>query len=629
MYKLRGFIGFYLTVAVLITAALMPFGNAFIPVSLFTQNVSDSGNPDADFYTEAEKPEISEEVTDSLHINESTYLKEEFFEETEEASSEKTDVNIDLPEAERTFDNLIISENKEPAMHNGQGLKENIYPLYFFSENTGALSSAYDANVYTFSLDKRSCFYYTVSHKEIIGTAGWNVSLYGEYYLNGTDGETAYRLINTLLTTPSATKEQSVKLGLIPGNYRLVVTKGSAFTGDNYRIDVFTEEGSDYEIECNDNIYRYTSLFSSVPIKGSASYFTDRQDEDWYMFRQYEDGFAELKFEHPAVKDKTTVCWQIILFSENGTVLYSVNSLFTDNVQRSGAVGLKKGNYYVLVRNRVYTDMTYMLTLTRSDDVSYENEKNDTVGTANEIALNSTVTGSVAHMLNGIDRDYFTFTVDSPGAVMLEFSHPATEDDKDGWNISLFDKNGMLLYREISKWSDDISSSSEIGLDTGIYYILIDSDNLYLNSAEYYLTVTFFPGEDYETEPNNSFETADSLTADVPVTGIISDCITDYDYDYYMFTIEKDMEVSVILDHEVLAGNKEIFSFSVYNSEFAPVAATVGGEDGFTDVGVPANSERVQADFKILPAGTYYIKVSSGLFYEQVSYYLFFTMKEI
>lgn len=622
MYKLRGFIGFYLTVVVLLTAALMPFGNAFMPVSLFTEAESESESTDAE-YSEAAGTQA--DITDGLFKEEDFSSDEDL---TEEESTEKTEEESVKAEEEAS-DMLILSEKKEPVLHGSNGLKENIFPLYFFSENTGFLSASDEANVYTFSLDSRTCFYYTVSHKEIIGTAGWNVSLYVEYYLNGIDGETGYRLINTLLTKPSVTKDQSVKLGLIPGNYKLVVTKGSAFTGDNYRIDVFTEEGSDYEIECNDNIYRYTSLFSSVPIKGSASYFTDRQDEDWYMFRQYEDGFAELKFEHPPVKDKTTVCWQIILFSENGTVLYSVNSLFTDNMLRSGAVGLKKGNYYVLVRNRVYTDMTYMLTLSRSDNVTYENEKNDTIATANEITLNSTVTGSVAQMLSGIDRDYFCFAVDAPGAVMLEFSHLPTEEDKDGWNISLLDKNGTALYREISKWSDDILSSPVIGLDTGTYYVLIDSDNLYLNPDDYYLTVTFFPGDDFESEPNNSFEKADVLTADTPVTGIISDCETDYDYDYYTFTTEKDMEVSVILDHEVLAGNKEIFSFSMYDSELSPVSAEVGGEGGFTEIGVPANAERVQADFKVLPAGTYYIKVSSGLFYEQVSYYLFFTMKEI
>ncbi|MBE6789889.1 MAG: hypothetical protein E7535_01700 [Ruminococcaceae bacterium] len=622
MYKLRGIIGFYLTVALLLTAALMPFGDAFMPVSLFTEAVSESESTDTEY---SEAAGTQGDITDGLFKEEDFSSDEDL---TEEESTEKTEEESVKAEEEAS-DMLILSEKKEPVLHGSKALKENIFPLYFFSENTGFLSSSDEANVYTFSLDSRTCFYYTVSHKEIIGTAGWNVSLYVEYYLNGIDGETGYRLINTLLTKPSVTKDQSVKLGLIPGNYRLVVTKGSAFTGDNYRIDVFTEEGSDYEIECNDNIYRYTSLFSSVPIKGSASYFTDRQDEDWYMFRQYEDGFAELKFEHPPVKDKTTVCWQIILFSENGTVLYSVNSLFTDNMLRSGAVGLKKGNYYVLVRNRVYTDMTYMLTLSRSDNVTYENEKNDTIATANEITLNSTVTGSVAQMLSGIDRDYFCFAVDAPGAVMLEFSHLPTEEDKDGWNISLLDKNGTALYREISKWSDDILSSPEIGLDTGIYYVLIDSDNLYLNPDDYYLTVTFFPGDDFESEPNNSFEKADVLTADTPVTGIISDCETDYDYDYYTFTTEKDMEVSVILDHEVLAGNKEIFSFSVYDSDLSPVSAEVGGEGGFTDIGVPANAERVQADFKVLPAGTYYIKVSSGLFYEQVSYYLFFTMKEI
>lgn len=652
MYKLRGIIGFYLTVAVLLTVALMPFEKNLVPVEIFS-DIEDSTvcEEESLAFLESDEPTAVESVniggedssfTDTVLYEESTFVNQNGdFAEDEKVSeniaesvtaehiseSEITEaVEKDLSE-EAVSEDIVLTGTMMKPLHNSYAPanKENVYQLYFYSENTGALASADSVNVYTFSLESRSVFQYVFSHKEIIGTAGWNISLYGEYYLNGTDGETGYRLLNTLITEPSATKQSSVKLGLLSGNYRLVVSKGVAYTPDSYSIDVISDEGSEFEIECNDNIYRYTSLYSSVPVMGSASYFTDRQDEDWYMFRQYEDGFAQLKFEHPAVNDKTTVCWQIILYSENGTALYSVNSLFTDEIVRSGAIGLPKGNYYVLVRNRVYTDITYTLTLSRADDVSYEIEKNDTKETATAISVNSTVTGSVAQRLSGIDRDYFKFTLDDKGIVMLEFAHQASAEDKNGWNFVLTDETGMILYKGISAWSDDVTASSHIGLPKGTYYVLVDSDNLYLNSSDYYLTVSFMESDEWETEPNNSFELADVINRNVTVTGLIADCGT-ADYDYYSFTLDGQSDISVIFEHELLQEDKNIFTFTLYDGEFNPIAATVGEDSGLKSVNVSSADERVQADFSALSAGTYYVKVSSGIYYNSIMYYLYYTL---
>lgn len=610
MYKLRSIVGFYIAVAVLLAVALMPFERNIIPAVIFSDKEENSGiaeNEEIDIYDD-----ITEIVTDE--------------EPNGKVTENKSEAHSIMPE--EITDMPVVSEVMKPVLHNlyKPGVNENVYPLFFFSENTGSLESSDRVNVYTFSLEKRCAFQYIFSHKEIIGVAGWEISLYGEYYLNGTDGETGYRLLNTLISESSVTRQQSVKLGLIPGNYRLVVTKGAEFTSEGYRIDVTAENGSDYEIECNDNIYRYTSLFSSVPIKGTASYFRDRQDEDWYMFRQYEDGFVRLKFEHPAVKDKTTVCWQIILYSENGTALYSVNSLFTDEIIRSGAIGLSQGNYYVLVKNRVYSDVSYTLTLNREDDISYEVEKNDTKDTAMEISVNSTVTGSVAERLSGIDRDYFRVEVTSDGIAMLEFSHEALAEDKNGWNISLTDKNGEVLYKGLSAWSDDVITSSYIGLSEGTYYILVDSDNLYLNSTDYYLTVSFMEIQDWETEPNNSFASADELYADTAVTGIITDCGgADSDYDYYSFVLSEETDISLIFEHEKLDNSKNIFNVTLYDGLFNPVKCTVGDAEDITEINVAADKEKTQADYKALPEGQYYIRVTSGIYYESVNYYLYFT----
>ncbi|MBQ6898100.1 MAG: hypothetical protein IJN70_03900 [Clostridia bacterium] len=628
MSGFRRILAVYLTAALMLTLAISCFDSASISVFRLPEGTEVTEGTAADI------PATEETVTDSTPHTEHT-TKEEITEENasvEEDTAEKeeavTENKADGALTEEEEDIITFSEilAASPVLRNNyspDSSAEKVTPLLFLSENTDALATADSVNVYTFTANKRSVFSYTFTHDAPITTEGWEISLYCEYYLNGDGGETAYRLVDTRRTT-ALTVDYSPELGLAPGNYRLVVKKGNLFTSGTYKIEAKLSETADYEIECNDNIYRYTEIYSSVPVKGSASLFPDRQDEDYYLFRMYEDGFIDLKFEHGTVKDKVSVCWQVLLFSEDGTCLYSVNSLFTDTINQSGKIGLLKGNYYVLIRNRVYADMTYVLTLSRTNNTDYENEKNDTAETANLIGIGSTVTGSVASQINGIDRDYFKFSIPSNGTVVIDFAHEpiADSNDKNGWNTVLLDEQGNMLYRGISAWADDVTVSSPTGLGKGTYYIRIDSENLYLNSEKYYLTVSFTESSDTETEFNNSFDTADTLLERTPVTGNLSERATDYDMDFYVLDLTEESDITVEFTHEVLSVSREIFNFTLCDSNYEPVAVYSEEGEGATLIKSLSDSEKTEAVYKKLPAGKYFIKVTPGIFYSEIQYSL-------
>ena len=574
MNKFKGIICFYITVTVLLTVALSPFAYGVgFSVDTVPEKLSEIYQDEVTMvFSETETTdidrEIFEETTQSTVKEEVTYHEETTKSVAENKAPEKTQAPIsenkteekDLTEESQTE----YIESSHFYSYAPQNANENIYELYFLSSNSGSLASSDSVNIYAFTLENRSVFSYKVTHEEIAGAAGWKFSLYGEYYVNGDGTDISYRLIDTLNTTANSV-DSSSEIGLPAGEYRLVVTKGNAFTSAEYQIDAVKKDTNKYEMECNDNIYRYTEIYSSVPVMGSASLFSDRQDEDWFLFRMYQDGFVELKFEHPTVKDKTSVCWQVIFYKEDGTELYSVNSLFTDSVNKSGTIGLTEGNYYVLVKNRVYADMTYTLTLTRTDDLTFENEKNDTKETANSIQLNSTVMGAITSLISGIDRDYFRFNVEKPGFVVLDFAHEPINgaEDKQGWNYSILDDNGELLYSGVSDLSDDVSASPVIGLDIGTYYVLIDSEDLYHDSEKYYLTLNFTESGEWETEFNNSFTKADTLEMGKTVFGLLSDLGTDYDFDYYTFTLTNETDIDVTFSHEVLSYSRDIFAFTV------------------------------------------------------------------
>ncbi len=627
MNKYKSILCLYLTVAVLLSATLTVSGirlptDIFTNASPSTQSVFDEPSDECispEAFTES--PLVSEETSLAT-----SYMPEALSEGDEPAKSTVTEeyTQESSESEEPSFSDILEPEYVEPVYVDSyvpDSSAENVSGLNIFSDTVGALSSADSVNVYTFSVEARAMFRYSIIHDELTGVAGWTVSLYQEYLINGTGDERAYRLINVLNTESSSTRDTSPELGLTGGSYRLVVTKGMAFSDSAYKISVELVDGGGYETECNDNIYRYTEIYNSSPLKGSASYFTDRQDEDFYMFRMYSDGFAELKFEHPAVSDKTTVCWQVIFFAEDGTKLYSVNSLFTDTLLKSGPIGLDAGNYFVLVRNRVYTDITYTLTLNRTGGLGYENEMNDSPETANDISFGETVTGVVSSKINGLDRDYFRVTVHENGRLFTEFAHdPSAEDtDKNGWNIRLLSEDGTVLYQMISAWGDDVISASPVGLGQGTYYILIDSESLYLNSQRYYLTVDFDTGDSFESEPNDTFALADTLKKDSPVTGQLAERGTDYDFDCYTFTVEDSCDVTVAFFHELLDYSRNIFTFTLYDENGTAVAYETA-EEGRAAVNVPSDIDTVEACYKALPAGKYYIRVATGLFFDKIEY---------
>lgn len=616
----------FLTVICLTLVAVMPFGAGFSVPFRYEELVNEEtvAAPlneelffsDAwEFDTEAQDLPVNTEINEEPSSSQLQLIEKEEFIENNTYVPELHNENVSQNQNEQT------PENRNSYL--SEGANENIYDLYFFSENKGSLDSAFTVNTYVFTLENRCMFRYFVTHDTLGALEGWKVSLYEEYYVNGDGGEKDYRLINTLLTDSGTEKDKSVELGLMPGAYRLVVTAGKSYTAESYILDVETKDGTGYEIECNDNIYRYTEIYSSVPLKGSASYFNDRQDEDWYLFRVFEDGFSEIRFAHPTIKDKVTVCWQVILYSESGNVLYSVNSLFTDESNKSGGLGLSAGNYYILVRNRVYTDITYTLSVTRTDDVGFENESNDTFSAANGLALNSTITGSVTEKNNVIDRDYFVFEVNTPGCAVIEFSHNPISDskDKDGWNFILTDNSGRVLFKGISAWADDVKASPVIGLDKGIYYIRVDSENHYHSSEVYYLTVNFTESELWESEYNSTQDYADAMKPDIPINGVLAEMGTDFDYDWYSFELKEAADINILFSHEVLGYSKNIFVFTLYDYEGQEVATV----DGKTLIECASDIETVTAEFNGLLAGKYYIKVTSGLFYDNISYSLKYT----
>ena len=512
---------------------------------------------------------------------------------------------------------------------------DTLYPLTFDQEYSGTLTSVDERHIYHFEISERGYLQYTVKHAEMRSFMGWDVTLYQEYYLNGVDGQTGFRAMNLLQTTALATTEASPTVGVMPGRYRVVVKTTGGVQAEEYRLTVGFTADHTHEIECNDTKAAYTELYPNLPMVGSASCYSDRQDEDWFLLRIQQDGSLSLSFQHTTA-DSVSVAWRVALYNEAGEELYAENSGMNKETVESGELGVSAGIYFVAVICRVRCEEDYTLTVNASSGSHFERENNDSMETATPLANGSSVKGCVSTKAGRLDRDFYRFEIPSRGNFSMTFAHdtpPIEEgkepDDKNGWNIRLLSASGEVMYSMTSSWYTPSVSMPVMGLEAGSYFIEINSEDLYRSILTYTLTAGNTQASSFETEPNNTPEQATPIANGVPVTGSIIDAASPDD-DFYVFHVPSYSRVTVLLKHEPQEDERDIFRFSVCdeNGEKAPVyfgSKPMTGSDGKNIYFVDslAKQPTVSGLFE-LPAGTYYITVTSGRFFRNIDYMIQF-----
>ena len=482
----------------------------------------------------------------------------------------------------------------------------------------GTLSSASDYIDYEFDLTRRGVLCYGIG-AETDDRGDWKVSLYQRYYVNGNGGETALRLLNVLNANKDDGDRLAPNIGLTSGRYVLRVESGAQFvSGAVYRLQVQFAPGTEYEMEYNDSKTRYNEIYTGVPVKGSASYFDSGRDTDWYLLRLYTDTAVNLLFTH-GVTDRTTVAFKVCLFDEDGHELYGGSAVLNNPLLESGRIGLPAGNYYISVQGRVYNESDYTLTVQRGTAAS-ETEPNDTFAAATPITQAQPLRGALSARSGSADRDYYVFTLDAPGYVnvFLQDEETNVSDADYVRRLVLMDADGHTLFSEMQSDGGAEIRSPGVGLAAGTYYLCVNNDNLYLNSKTYVVGYTFTQSAGWEHEYNGTPESADALTDGVSVSGTLSDVESDFDTDWFTFTVAKEGGVLLQLRHEKLGGNNDIFNLTLYNAELQPAGETLVSYE---------SSETVSGRYTLAP-GTYYVKVTAGKYSRDVRYYLTFSIEK-
>ncbi|WP_298484113.1 dockerin type I domain-containing protein [uncultured Ruminococcus sp.] len=361
----------------------------------------------------------------------------------------------------------------------------------------------------------------------------------------------------------------------------------------------------------NDTLATAEAIDLNTPVTGDVA---GDGDVDYYKITLEEDGILSLSFTAD-----WTASWfeayNITFYSENGTELCKYTDVDENIITRER--GWKAGTYYYCVTKwatapeGTYTleaDYTAASALTFPAHVEYEG--NDTLEAANPIPLNTKITG---YLSSKGDMDYYQFTTTEDGQISLQLTFDYV-DSIYGWTVSLVDASGTPLQNwEVSR-ADGSFTSTVIGVTPGTYYCKVTIGGFNeLVSSDYQISANFTPSSALdtlnETEPNDSFDTADTIPIATPCVGSLH---SKTDVDYYSFTLEEDSAFSISFNHEKTDETDNKWKLSVYNSN----------RDLINTWNVPANIATTTTPIFGYPAGTYYFTVTgySDYHYSEMPY---------
>lgn len=219
--------------------------------------------------------------------------------------------------------------------------------------------------------------------------------------------------------------------------------------------------------------------------------------------------------------------------------------------------------------------------------------------TARVINVNQTYTGNLA---STHQEQYYKFTINQPGYVCFYFDHEEVPSPK--WNILLYSANDThepLLQRETVRFSGDRRYEGSC-LAKGTYYVKIIKGRYELSTVEYRLCVRLDTSKPYETELNETTNTANDIAFGKIYYGNLR---TDDDKDYYRFKVPQSGQYSFsfITDADGTPGynywRMTIFNANRLDQEISHYQYWAGHE------------EKIKGPL-LLDPGTYYVRITMG-----------------
>ena len=369
---------------------------------------------------------------------------------------------------------------------------------------------------------------FTHGNVEKIGES-WSITMY----------DSTEAIVQSFDSKGTETVSESINTYLSAGTYYVRVnTRYNIYHSDSdYTLTVnFTENTGGFEIEPN-NTRDKATLISEVnkPIVGNLR---TRDDVDWYSITLQKPGRIVLHFTHGNV-EKIGESWTITMFDSTEAVVQSFDSKGTETVSESINTYLSAGTYYIRINaryNMYHSDKDYSLTVNFTENTGgFEIEPNDVMEKATPIReINKPITGNLSL---SSDVDWFKFTIENPGNIVMGFAHGNAEKFGESWMIKLFDGTGKELLTYASKGDVTTGESDSVSLGKGEYYVKVAVGyTMYYSNLDYNLTIkssvaTFTKPADVDSPPagGNVSEWAKEEIAKAEDMGLIPEVLQNAD----------------------------------------------------------------------------------------------------
>lgn len=277
------------------------------------------------------------------------------------------------------------------------------------------------------------------------------------------------------------------------------------------------------EADNNDVPTSATSLTASGVVAGIIS---SEDDVDYYKYIVDVSGYFSFTFTNTSAKE---CAWDVSVSDASLNELESWKH--NGYTYTSQTYNFMKGTtVYVKVVNRYDTiGLGYTLAVNAKTDANWEQENNDTKGTATIIR-----TGITEHGNSFIDNDvdYYQYKVDVSGYFNITMTNINALDC--AWDVTLYDSS----LSELEYWKQDgyTHTSHTYNFKKGTVVYLKVTHRYDAVGQEYIINVNAKKKKDWEQEKNDSYSKAITLKANAIKYGnlYISD-----DIDYYSYTAAK------------------------------------------------------------------------------------------
>lgn len=391
-----------------------------------------------------------------------------------------------------------------------------------------------------------------------------------------------------------------------------------ALIGDNEAADTEKEESEDI-LKKDGNVTPGSTYAAATSIGLNTTYnaTTSRTSvTHWYKFTMSKAGMVQLKFAHANLSSASnSTAWRIDFIADQVGGLVTVTSGMQDTQNQTAKIGLDAGTYYVQITGTgVLTvgSAAYSFSV-QYEDTYCETEQNNTIATAdNYDRLGQTITGSIS---SASDTDYYKIISTTKGYLSFQLQHDKVSGrlSTDIYSVAVCDAAGNTLYTTTSKKDEEKSESVNFGLDAGTYYLKVSgiqymdaSGSLTVQGANgetYKLKVSWTNADNWESESNDTYDTANTAVSGTTYSG---DIRTYSDVDYFKTSLSANGYINVKLTHPVVSGQEttNMFVLSVIRKvdkdQYTEVYTTkIRGGD--TSISTPNLG---------LPKGEYYIKIA-------------------